>query len=541
MTNTEKLTIKLNCEKCGEEIAETYALQYDDGYYCLDCWLKVSYDNHLLIDYMYKPKPRFCKMSFEKNPLFMGIELEVEGDEDNAFYGDKDEDYDNDDGGDGENNEYINDYAYDIMKTYPCYIKYDGSLNGNGMEIVTHPLTVKYHKRVFNWRELLKKLEKDNFTSHSNNRCGLHIHISKKWFKPEDYLKFNIIFDKNYSVIKRFAKRTKTNYCERVKTSETREIAEKKKATRLSQWYNHYKSIYFGNSNTIELRIYRGTLNIERFNMTLDMTEALAYFVKSYSLVFFIKTTKKDLWFTFLKFLQQAKRYSKLLKHLDKNNLTFCNLNKIPRSNTQCPIEIKDPMELMGNKEIKEYLKNRILKKLVYYFDDFEDYTINHRNDVYYLNDGYFIPINFEKIILYNNSYNAKKRQMIITFFIHYGFIITLKRQNITIKIKNQKALAEILGIDIKKIEARKEKRKERQEKKLKKEYKNGTISNYSHLQPLFITDERPPDQISAYDIQEIKNKCDDWEKVVIDKSLIKELAKKKNKDISFIINSRNI
>ena len=298
ITNTEKTTKTIKCCNCDKEIKETYIIEYEGDSYCLDCYLR---DRYLLLDYMYKPRPKFCKMSYEKNPLFMGIELEVEGDfnDQNSYY-DEDTEENCPSG--------LSEYAYNIMRAYPCYIKYDGSLNGSGMEIVSHPLTVKYHKRIFDWKSLLKRLKGDKFTSHSNNRCGIHIHLSKSWFKPEDFLKFNIIFDKNFSVIKRFSKRTTLSYCHKIRPYETQEITRLKKKTRLADWYDHYKSVYFGNNHTIEIRIYRGTLEIDQFNAILDMTEALSYFVKSYSLAFFIKSTKRQLWYTFLGFMKQSKK-----------------------------------------------------------------------------------------------------------------------------------------------------------------------------------------------------------------------------------------
>ena len=523
MTNTEKKIHKLKCYECEKLIDVRYALQDEDEYYCLDCWLE-KYDNKLLIDYSYKPQPRFSKMSFEKNPLFMGIELEMEADEAkiNQYDYDADEDEDGDEEREYYNQRYLADYAYNIMKKYPCYIKYDGSLNNSGMEIVTHPQTVKFHKCIFDWETLFKKLQRDGFTSYSNNRCGLHIHLSKSWFKPEDYLKFNIIFDKNFSILKRFSKRTKVNYCNKINSRETRIIEREKKKTRLSDWYDHYKSIYFGNYKTIELRIFRGTLDITRFNATLDMTEALSLFVKSYSLVFFIKATRKQLWYTFLSFMQQCKRYDKLLKYLQKEKLLFCKLKNIPKQGIllNSLVEKKDLISLMGNADIKSYLQYKVLDKLEYYFDDFEDYQINQRSDVYYLRDNSFIPINFEKIVMYNNRYNARKREMLLNFFFDYGFTIELQNKNMTTKIKNSSELAKFLGIDL--IEIRRE--RERKEKVIAKH------RTPQHEQFLLT-------YLSNTDIDD----CHSWEVNKIHKLILEGLAKRSNSHLKFIIKNTNI
>jgi len=465
-TATEKRKFKITCHECEEKIDANFSLQDGDHLYCLDCYLRRC-GHQLLLDYGYKPRPRFNYMSFEKNPLYMGIELEVEANSDrnddhSERYDDDDEDSDDDhdDDDDDENaTTYLKNQAYYIMKNYPCYIKYDGSLNDCGMEIVSHPNTVKYHKRIFNWEKLLDYLKQQKFTSYENNRCGLHIHISKDFFKAEDYLKFNIFFDKNYDRMKRFSKRTKTNYCVKIDDSQTREIIRLKKEARLENWYDHYKCLYFGNYSTIELRIFRGTLSIERFNATLDITEALSYFVKSYSLAFFIKATKKQIWYNFLSFMKQAGRYNKLIKYLKKVNLLSCDIKRIPLKGKEIKsLIVKKPLtEFFANDEIRAYLKYKVIEELEYYFDDFENYEIHEREDVFYINSGdsgsQCLPIMFNKIILKNSILDVETRWSIILHFLNFGFCLELQNKNINTKIVSMEKLAENLGIDIDAIE----------------------------------------------------------------------------------------
>ena len=520
MTNTEKKVNEITCYDCGKKQSELFMLFHNDRYYCLDCWLNHG-DNQLLIDYSYKQPPKFCKMSFERNPLFMGIELEVEaGDEANQEY---DEEYDGE--YDTENSsDYLQNYAYTIMQKYPCFIKYDGSLNNNGMEIVTHPFTNKFHKRVFNWKKLLEKLKRDGFTSHNNNRCGLHIHLSKSWFKKEDYLKFNIFFDKNYSPMKRFSKRTRTNYCNKIGENQTKLIIQNKKNMRLEDFYDHYKSIYFGNYATIEIRIYRGTLNVKHFYDILDITEALAYFIKSYSLTFFITSSKKLLWFTFLSFLKQSKRYNKILKALDKEKLTFCNLNNIPRKGKAIndTLEIKDLTSLMGNADVAKYLKEKRLDKLRYYFDTFEDYIIHNRNEVYNTKDNHIIPLHFEKIIMENKIYNARTRKMLIDFFLDFGFIVEMKRGEMIVRIKNKYDLAVKLGIDLEKINKKTEIRENKEIRDYEKLNRNRFVDILNN---------------SLYDIQ---RKYANLKNRIVEKLVIEKLGKKKNRNLKFTFRKHN-
>lgn len=50
------------------------------------------------------------------------------------------------------------------------YIKHDGSLN-DGMEIVTHPMTLDYHLNEMPWREVMSKAISFGYISHKTRTC----------------------------------------------------------------------------------------------------------------------------------------------------------------------------------------------------------------------------------------------------------------------------------------------------------------------------------------------------------------------------------
>src|SRR5690606_18501549 len=67
------------------------------------------------------------------------------------------------------------------------YCKEDASTDG--FEIVTHPCTVDYLLNNFDWKGLTSYLLSEGYVSHSTRygvSCGLHIHVSRKYF-GEDY------------------------------------------------------------------------------------------------------------------------------------------------------------------------------------------------------------------------------------------------------------------------------------------------------------------------------------------------------------------
>lgn len=108
-------------------------------------------------DYLqiFRPEPIF----FGENPRYFGVELEIDGagkDDDNAK----------------ELLEIANENAEHI------YIKSDGSLD-DGMEIVTHLMSLNYHKN-FCWENIMKKAIYLGYRSHQTSTCGLHIHVNRK-------------------------------------------------------------------------------------------------------------------------------------------------------------------------------------------------------------------------------------------------------------------------------------------------------------------------------------------------------------------------
>lgn len=58
------------------------------------------------------------------------------------------------------------------------YIKCDGSLD-DGMEIVTHPMSLDYHLEKFCWDALTARAIKLGYRSHQTSTCGLHVHVSR--------------------------------------------------------------------------------------------------------------------------------------------------------------------------------------------------------------------------------------------------------------------------------------------------------------------------------------------------------------------------
>jgi hypothetical protein len=144
------------CENCGYWVYIDDVIVDNDYYYCESCWHAL---NNTIRDHSYKPDFVFYSFQNEKENLYLGVELEI------------------DDGGeDAENAKEILKEGEDFI-----YIKHDGSLSA-GLEIVSHPATLFYHLIKVNWGGILQKAKKLGYTSHDNERCGLHIHINRSFW-----------------------------------------------------------------------------------------------------------------------------------------------------------------------------------------------------------------------------------------------------------------------------------------------------------------------------------------------------------------------
>ena len=146
----------VRCEDCNRIIHRDRAYwDNDDNAYCASCW-----DEHcnIIHEYNYTPDLVF----HGKGLRHFGVELEI------------------DDGGTVNSNaQKLLDIANKNAEN--LYIKTDGSLD-EGLELVTHPMTLEYHLTEMPWAEVLRKARSMNYLSHAAGTCGLHVHISRLAF-----------------------------------------------------------------------------------------------------------------------------------------------------------------------------------------------------------------------------------------------------------------------------------------------------------------------------------------------------------------------
>ena len=247
----------------------------DDNAYCASCW-----DEHceVIHEYSYTPDLVF----HGKGLRHFGVELEI------------------DDGG------TVNSNAEKLLNianadTENLYIKTDGSLD-DGLELVTHPMTLEYHLNEMPWAEILRKAQELDYLSHAAGTCGLHVHISRLAFgctyeQQEAAIARLLYFvEKFWAELLRFSRRTQsqmnrwaTRYGIRLTPSE--QISHVKNSCA-----GRYTAVNLTNSDTVEIRMFRGTLKLNTLKATLQMVNHLCEVAVSLS-----DSKVQDMsWFDFL-------------------------------------------------------------------------------------------------------------------------------------------------------------------------------------------------------------------------------------------------
>ncbi len=250
------------CEECDALIHNDDAYEYDDGYFCHECYKRIR-KNAAIHEYGYKPEPIF----YGDSNRYFGIELEIDG-------AGKDDEY----------AEELLDIAN--MREEHIYIKTDGSLD-DGMEIVTHPMSLEYHKD-FCWAKIMRHAVFLGYRSHQTSTCGLHIHVNRD--------SLGLDHEEQDEVISRILYFVEHHWNEMLKFSRRSEYAMNRWAARYGyenspkaimdkakKNYGRYVAVNLCNYHTIEFRLFRGTLKYNTLLATLELVNRICDIALSYT------------------------------------------------------------------------------------------------------------------------------------------------------------------------------------------------------------------------------------------------------------------
>ncbi len=160
-------------------------------------------------------------------------------------------------------------------------------------EIVTSPLTYDEHKNI-KYKNILQEIKKISRSSERYN-CGIHLHVNKNFFGSERKInnlrkKMIDFFDENSTKLKKFSGRKDFYYC-RFPNDFDFTLGSSK-----------YRCINFNHTETIEFRIFVGTLDHKKIQKSIDFVNCFCLFFKQNS-----KKQKLD-WTSFIEFCDTNNR-----------------------------------------------------------------------------------------------------------------------------------------------------------------------------------------------------------------------------------------
>jgi hypothetical protein len=256
--------------------------------------------------YNYIPQYIFHKISDEEE-LYLGAEIEI------------------DNGGKSDDNAK---YVIDIMGESNIFCKHDGSLNA-GFEIVTHPCTFEYHKTL-PYNNLFKWLTDNNYRAHDTTTCGLHIHFNKNYLgKDKLYQDLAIsnllyLFEKYWNKVVLIARRNSNRFASRFNLLENEtaiDIYSKCKNA------SKYSSINLCHKDTVEIRIFKGTLNYNTYISTLEFVKSIVQLSKEISIYEIQEITWDNIYNRFSdslkKYVDSKKKMPKEEKIVQNDGISF--------------------------------------------------------------------------------------------------------------------------------------------------------------------------------------------------------------------------
>jgi len=295
------------CDGCQEFTTDSITMPEDrhgaycenciqDAYYCDDCdayyfdGCDTGHDDdyedntRIIHDYSYRPDAIFH--STDRNEkLYFGIEIEVEA---------------------PRNRQESSTYAQRLEPLELAYLKNDGSLSC-GFEIVTHPMSHDFYMNEADelWETLEKLRTEYRVKSWDATTCGLHIHISRTGFGSGAHMHrfLNLVYS-NQPFYEALAGRSSERWAkfddiikhewvrdedgERVTDQETGNYQFTRKRTfkdkiEHGRETDRYSAVNMQNRETLEMRIFRGSVNSDTVKAQLDLAHASVEYTRTLS------------------------------------------------------------------------------------------------------------------------------------------------------------------------------------------------------------------------------------------------------------------
>jgi hypothetical protein len=319
------------CDNC--EVYHTgdhFYAEDRSGTWCDACWMDVLtycegcnyyyYDpchcdeeSKFIHDYSYTPDLEFHTVN--ENPttpadsLYLGMEIELEA---------PNHDYDV--------LQRASEYASNLESYDLAYLKSDGSLSC-GFEVVTHPMTHEYfknHAPQF-WDILYGLRNEFRMKAWSAGTAGIHIHLSRAGFNNGAHIHrfLQLVYNNEefYSKLagresSRWAKFDDVKHWDSVKDRPVKSF-KRKMARYGDNQSDRYSAVNTLNRSTLEMRIFRSSLNPDTIKSALDLAHASVEYTRRLTVNQIINGALERM--NFIQFLHDnSATYSHLLARMDR-------------------------------------------------------------------------------------------------------------------------------------------------------------------------------------------------------------------------------
>ena len=209
------------------------------------------------------------------------------------------------------------------------YCKEDSSLTSNGVEVVSHPFSWNFWRTVGQdiYDSLFSVLMSSGYFSAETEEGGMHIHISKNSISRDTLLKLLWFIYESRSFMEFIAQRDVSSFAsltfrsltgrpkEGLTFSKRRNIITKIAKDKHSYQQGRYTALNMHNDQTLEFRIFKGTLNIMTLSKAVEFIHSLLAYC-SITPISEIVNNKNE-----------AYRVDRYLNYLSMNQTKYTNLS----------------------------------------------------------------------------------------------------------------------------------------------------------------------------------------------------------------------
>lgn len=282
------------CEDCEGWFPDSdiYYSERRGVYLCESCYDEDEENAvpDVIHSYGYKPDYHFNAMPEEKGQknLYFGVEIETEYEDRTDFI---------------EALTSLDDISKSTNEM--IYLKSDGSLSDDGVEIVTMPCTLSYLKSDAG-KEIFSNVFNVLESADPSTSAGTHVHISRAGFTDGMSVRLELFFMRAADLCQKICGRGSVHYA---RYDLDRDVKDLSLFTPRHCDYR-YRCINWNNDRTVEIRAFSAITTLEEFYKNVEFCHAVYQFVKSGETYNFQFSDIKD---AFILFIEREKdRYEHL-------------------------------------------------------------------------------------------------------------------------------------------------------------------------------------------------------------------------------------